>query len=226
LRAKSRWHEELDFIKILKTKILCSFTQVQPSKYQSQVEQLQPSIRSDKSVLLDVLKIGFREEIFCNPELLSLSMIFSQLKNGQYDDLLLKNATVDTGLVKKVETALLAAREFSKFPRIVLARDSEKRTDLTGGFEWCLVDHQIYTKPRAMSDDPLEKKTQSLLTRPLVGNQIGWNLHDGNGGPKNLRKDEFVSEFQSAAEMVLAITNQGRVFLYKAGDKTERNDMG
>ncbi|MBF0365133.1 MAG: hypothetical protein HQK50_06150 [Oligoflexia bacterium] len=221
----SKYAKEIAFIQALEKKNFFYLPEIGP--YLKSLDAI-PLMRDQDLQIL--LQIGFKEEIFCSPDVLSLTDILYRLRKGHFYETLesvsamceLDDPSKSLKLVELQKMLKKLRQDFSPFPQEVHFRNP-KKIDLTGNFEWYLnpEDHRIYVRPNRENHKekfaPVMKGGNLFLLeeKEKVGNRNQWNLHDGTGVPSTLKKGEYIKEFQAASEIVVALSNENRFHMYK-----------
>lgn len=205
--------DEIAFIDALKEKRPENLSVYQ--KYAAEISILPFSMRQSQ----EILRVGFNEQIFCNPWPLKLPIILEKLKNGEFSNSLLreierlKNSVFEYEVLKEKISSLS-----SPFPSEIIIRD--KHHDFTSNFFYYLrkEDGKIFIKPNPRKGNKANIIKSGVIEgyrdQHKLGNRTEWNLFNGNGGPK-LPSDRKLVEFSVASEIVLAVDNLGQFHIFK-----------
>lgn len=198
-------------------------------KYSQHIQKLPFSFKQT----LDILRIGFHEQIFCNPWPLKLEEIFKKLENGEFTNALVRELnryhaefSTDVWLPsfhyspEKIAQLMQAIEKIpSPFPKDVHIRDNRMQ-DFTSNFFYFLrkEDGKIYIKPNPRKGNKATIIKSGVLEYYQEGEKLGnrteWSLFNGNGGPQ-LSEHRKIVEFAVASEIVLAVDNTGQFHLFK-----------
>lgn len=181
---------------------------------------------------LDILRIGFHEQIFCNPWPLKVAEIFKKLEQGEFTNSLsrelIRYQTEPLSHVwlpafhhtpeKLLQLEQAVEKIASPFPSDVQIRDNRMQ-DFTSNFLYFLrkEDGKIYIKPNPRRGNKATIIKSGVLEYYQEGEKLGnrteWNLFNGNGGPQ--LDNRKIVEFAVASEIVLAVDNAGQFHLFK-----------
>lgn len=197
--------------------------------YQKYAEQIQ-ALPFPLAKTLDLLRIGFQEQIFCNPWPLKLADIFQKLKNGEFSNALIREliryqqefSAQPAFIYSQIELAHLRQTietVVSPFPKEVQIRDP-KLQDFTSNFFYFLrkEDGKIFIKPNPRKGNYATIIKSGVLEHYQEGEKLGnrteWNLFNGDGGPR-LDAGRKIVEFSVASEIVMAVDNLGQFHIFK-----------
>lgn len=172
---------------------------------------------------ISLLRIGFNEQIFCNPWPLRLPDIVEKLKNGEFTHSLERELAQVKEKFSLADYALLEEKLRvlpSPFPKEVNIRTHTE--DFTGNFFYYLrkEDGKIFVKVNPRKGNKANILKSGVMEHYPVGQKLGnrteWNLFNGDGGP--LLTNRKIVEMSVAGEIVVAVDDSGKVHLFKPTD--------
>lgn len=182
---------------------------------------------------VDILRIGFNEQIFCNPWPLKLNDIFRKLKNGEFSNSLKREIInyqqtdldfSNDALLRQVKSNFLSLQKEieqlkSPFPKEINFRNTNSQ-DFTSNFFYLLnpLDGKIYIKPNFKKKNKADIIKFGVIEHHRAGEKLGnrteWNLYNGNGGPR-LKANRKITQFAVQSEIVVAVDNKGQFYIFK-----------
>ncbi|MCA9507068.1 MAG: hypothetical protein KC505_01430, partial [Myxococcales bacterium] len=181
----------------------------------------------------DILRIGFNEQIFCNPWPLRMPQIIKRLLSGEFSNSLLREINryqQENESYSGQASFIFSDYELrslkknlehipSPFPQEVNIRDTYQQ-DFTSNFFYFLrkKDGKIFIKPNPKKGNKADiikfGELEHHQENNKLGNRTEWNLFNNNGGPQ-LDKGKKIVQFSVASEIVFALDNTGQFHIFK-----------
>jgi hypothetical protein len=180
--------------------------------------------------LFDVLRIGFDEQIFCNPWPEKIPEIMNKLKAGEYTNSLIREIRryQEKQLGKELSfnqtseqldwlAAQIGSKYPSPFPQSVEFRNH--RSDYTSNFYYYLSENgKFFIKPNPKHGNIADIIKFGTLEKYIPGEKLGnrteWTDFNHGEGPDLARGRKLVG-FSVASEIVQALDSAGQFHLYK-----------
>lgn len=172
--------------------------------------------------LLALLRLGFREQIFCNPWPLTIADIAKKFHDGEFTNALLRELDKSSLVISKELRSALREdlrKRPSPFPNDIFLRTTTQ--DFTSNFFYALrkSDGKIFIKPNPRKGNVADIIKSGVIETYVEGTKIGnrteWNLLNGDGGPPFKDIGQKIVQMSVASEIVVALDNRGQFHIFK-----------